>query len=226
MHENDINVLITGATGFVGTGVLAEALSTPEVQRVVVLGRSPVQLEHPKLSEVLVEDFGQLAAVADRLTGLDACFWCLGTGSAGLDEATYTRITHTYALEAAATLRAASPSLTFCFLSGAGADGRAMWARVKKRTENDLRTLDLAGLVIFRPAFIRGFHGAQLRGILYRAFYSAALIVWPIARRVGAATSNSEIGRAMVVAARERLDNEVFDSRQINETARRFAAPE
>ncbi len=217
-----MNVLITGATGFIGIGVLAEALASDEVKRVVVLGRSSTRKTHPKLTEVLVEDFGDLSPVEDQLTDLDACLWCLGTSAVGLDEATYTRITHTYALHAARVLRKQNADLVFNFLSGSGADGRAMWARVKRRTEQDLRELGLAGFVIYRPAFIRGLHGAKMRGSLYRAMYGVALLVSPLARRMGGATSNKEIGQAMLVATRERLNDLVLDSGQINEVAGRL----
>ncbi|MEM1205629.1 MAG: NAD(P)H-binding protein, partial [Acidobacteriota bacterium] len=109
-----MHVLLTGATGFVGTGVLAEALSAPRVDRVTVLGRSSTGVDHPKLSEVTVDDMGDLAPVADRLDGIDACFWCLGVSSAGMDEDTYTRITHTYAMHAARTLAERNDSVRFC----------------------------------------------------------------------------------------------------------------
>ena len=217
-----MHVLITGATGFVGTGVLAEALASPVVGRVTVLGRSSTGVRHAKLSELPVEDMGDLAPVADRLTDVDACFWCLGVSSAGMDEATYTRITHDYAMHAARTLAERNETLRFCFLSGSGADGSAMWARVKKRTEEDLRSVGLASLVVFRPAYIRDRHGARMRGMLYRTAYAIGVLLSPVIRHFGGGTSNAEIGRAMIVAVRDAMDGDILDSASINRVAERL----
>ncbi|MEC7524522.1 MAG: NAD(P)H-binding protein [Myxococcota bacterium] len=219
-----MHVLITGATGFVGTGVLAESLRSPEVHAVTVLGRAPTGAQHPKLTELVVEDMGDLSSVADRLTGIDACFWCVGVSSTGMDEATYTRITHAYTLHAATLLAERSPGVRFCFVSGSGADGSAMWARVKKRTEDDLRALGLGGVTVFRPAYIRDRHGAKVRGALYRTAYVVGTALSPALRVLGGATSNAEIGQAMIVAAREGLDGDILDSKQINQVAARMHA--
>jgi L-ascorbate metabolism protein UlaG (beta-lactamase superfamily)/uncharacterized protein YbjT (DUF2867 family) len=214
-----MHVLITGASGFVGTGVLVEALAADDVERVVTIGRRRSGREHPKLTELLVEDFADLSDVADRLSGLDACFWCLGTSSAGVDEVTYTKITHTFAMNAARLLHDRNPKMSFCFVSGAGADGSAMWAKVKKKTETDLGTLGFARLIVLRPAFIRARHPAKLRGVLYRAAYAIMGVLSPVLRTFGAATSNAEIGQAMIVAVRDEVGDATLDSREINRLA-------
>jgi uncharacterized protein YbjT (DUF2867 family) len=214
-----MRVLITGATGFVGTGVLAESLACSQVDQVVVLGRSACGTTHKKLDEILVDDFSDLTGVTERLEGLDAMFWCLGTSSAGMDEASYTRITHDYAIEAARMLAPRNPGLIFCFLSGAGADGNAMWARVKKRTESGLRELGLRGVVVFRPAYIRDRHGAELRRAMFKVAYALMTGFSPLIRAMGGGTSNAEIGRAMIVSARDNLDGRILDSAGINEVA-------
>lgn len=217
-----MKILITGATGFVGTGVLPEALAAPEVERVVVLSRKPTGVTHEKLDEVLVNDFADLSGVADQLIDLDACFWCLGISSAGMSEEDYTRITHTYAVHAADVLLENNPELVFCFLSGSGADGSAMWARVKKRTEEDLRAKAISSLAVFRPAYIRGDHGASMRGTMYKITYGVFRVFSPLIRAFGGGTSNSEIGKAMIVSAREKQEFTLLDSPGINATAKRF----
>ncbi|MDA8017150.1 MAG: NAD(P)H-binding protein [Thermoanaerobaculia bacterium] len=217
-----MHVLISGATGFVGIGVLAEALSAPDVTAVTVLGRRPTGVEHSKLTELVVGDMADLSGIADQLAKVDVCFWCLGISSGGLDEATYTHITYTLAMHAARTLLEQNPNAQFCFLSGSGADGKAMWAQVKKRTEDELGALGLASVVVFRPAFIRGLHGAQLRGALYKFAYALFTPLTPLIRLFGGATSNAEIGRAMIVAAREGMDGETLDSGEINSIAARL----
>ena len=216
-----MNILITGATGFIGKGVLQETLAAVDVDRVVVLGRSSTGLEHEKLTEILIPDIMDAEDVADQLTDLDACFWCLGGTSIGLDEKAYTRLTYTSTMHVARLLKERNREIGFCFLSGAGSDGKAMWARVKKRTEVELTDLGLGHVAILRPGYVRGLHGASFKSLLAKIGYAAMTIFNPIIRLVGAGTSNAEIGMTMLVAARERLDGVTLSSREINQTAKR-----
>lgn len=220
-----MKVLITGATGFVGAGVLAEALASELVTEVVALGRSASKVQHPKLRSLQASDFADLAGIEEELGGFDACFWCLGTSSGGMSEADYRRITYDYAIEAAQRLGKKSPGLHFAFLSGSGADGSAMWARVKKDTEVALAGMvgsGLGGVSIYRPAFIQDRHGGELRGLGYKAMYAAVSLFSPLVRAAGGGTSNAEIGQAMLVAARDGLDALVLDSKGINGVAARL----
>src|SRR5580692_459051 len=138
-----MNVLITGASGMVGQGVLRECLLADDVARVVVLGRSAIGTQHAKLREVVHADLFELAAVEGELAGLDACLFCLGVSSSGMTEAEYTRMTYELTLGIARTLAKLNPRMTFIYVSGVGTDehGRAMWARVKGRTERELGEL-------------------------------------------------------------------------------------
>ena len=151
-----MKALLFGATGMVGTGVLLECLADDRVTAVMAIGRSPSGRAHPKLIEVLHQDFLHLESLQQSFAGYDACFFCLGVSSLGLDEATYTRITYDYTLAAARACLAANPAGTFCYISGAGTDsterGRSMWARVKGRTENHLLALGFRRPTCSAPA--------------------------------------------------------------------------
>ena len=217
-----MRVVIFGATGFVGWAVLHEALAAPDVSEVVVVGRTPVSLRAPRLREVIVPDLDALGDFAADLSSIDACFWCLGISSQGMEEEAYTRITYTYAVNAAKLLGDLNPGLGFLFVSGEGADGKAMWARVKKRTEDALLSMANLRTAVLRPAFIRASHGARLRGRVYRLAYGAMFLLSPVLRACGWATSGAEIGRAMIVATRESLGGQVLTSRDLNQLARRI----
>lgn len=216
-----MNILITGATGFIGKGVLHQTLHAADVERVVVLGRSSTGVEHEKLTEILIPDIMDAEDVADQLIGLDACFWCLGGTSIGLDEEAYTLLTYTSTLHVARMLKERNQEVGFCYVSGAGSDSSAMWARVKKRTEEELMGLGLGYVAVFRPGFVRGLHGASFKSLTAKIGYAFIAIFNPLIRLVGAGTSNAEIGSAMLVAARERLDGVTLSSREINRIAKR-----
>ena len=149
----------------VGEGVLHEALRHPDVDGVFVIGRKPCQVSHPKLREILHEDFFNYAKIEEHLSGFDACFFCLGVSSVGMKEETYRRITYDLTMAAANTLSRRNPSMTFCYVSGTGTDstehGRSMWARVKGKTENDLTKLPFKAVYSFRPGFIKPIAGLR-----------------------------------------------------------------
>ncbi|MFD2785506.1 Rossmann-fold NAD(P)-binding domain-containing protein [Hymenobacter rubripertinctus] len=199
-----LRVIVTGATGMVGEGVLHEALLSPEVAQVLSISRRPSGHTHPKLREILHENFLDLAPIADQLTGYDACFFCLGVSSVGLKEPAYRRLTYALTLHFARTLLARNgPELTFCYVSGAGTDGtgrgRQMWARVKGETENALLGLGFRAAYMFRPGFLRPTPG--LRHAL--GYYRYLGWLYPVLRRVAPryVSTLSEIGRAMLRVA-------------------------
>ena len=156
-----LKVIITGATGMIGEGVLYECLHCPEVEKILVISRQPCGYSHPKLTEIIHDNFFDFSSLTDHLKGYHACYFCLGVTSAGKNEADYTRLTHTITMTFAATLANISPEMTFCYISGAGTDssekGRIMWARVKGKTENDLVRLPFRRVYNFRPAGIEPF---------------------------------------------------------------------
>ena len=221
-----MKIVIFGATGMVGRGALLEALDSSMVDTVLTVGRKEAEIAHPKLQQILHSDFENFEAIADQLTDLDACLWCLGVSSAGMSEEDYTRITYDFALNAAKELLAKNPEMRFCFVSGAGADssekGCTMWARVKGKTENDLMKMPFKEVVIFRPAFIKAERGSKPRGALYGIMYAIFGVFSPIFRAFGGATSTTEVGQAMVLAAAGESTKQMLDSRDINSLAARM----
>lgn len=158
---NKLRVIITGATGMIGEGVLHECLHHPEIEKVLVITRTSCGYSHPKLTEIIHSDFFDITSLKDRLTGYNACYFCLGVTSLGKNEAEYTRFTYTLTLNFATTLAALNPDMTFCYISGASTDssekGKTMWARVKGKTENDLMKLPFKQVYNFRPGGIEPF---------------------------------------------------------------------
>ena len=154
----NIKVIITGATGMVGEGVLSESLEHPDVEKVLVINRRPCGVTHPKLTEILHADFFDLTPAADRLKGYNACFFCLGVSSVGLKEEKYYSLTYTLTMNFAELLAGQNPDMIFCYISGAGTDstekGRINWARVKGKTENDLMKLPFKRVFACRPGFM------------------------------------------------------------------------
>ncbi|MEU7904314.1 NAD-dependent epimerase/dehydratase family protein [Actinoplanes sp. NPDC049118] len=210
-----MKVIIFGATGMVGQGALRESLLAADVEQVLAVGRRPTGVRHPKLREVTTADFADLTPIEDDLRGYDACFYCLGVSSVGLSEAEYTRISYDYPVAAAHLLARLNPETTFLYVSGAGTnpDGRAMWARVKGRTEVEVIKTFPNGYAM-RPAFIQPTHGATSRTGLYRALYTATAPLMPLLGRLVPryVTSTDRLGRAMLRAARTGFPTHVVEN--------------
>jgi uncharacterized protein YbjT (DUF2867 family) len=221
-----MNVVVFGATGMLGQGVLRECFLAPDVGLVQTIGRRVSGQQHAKLREIVHADLFDYRAIEDRLTGFDACFFCLGVSSAGLDEATYTRLTYDLTLAAATVLAKYNPQMTFVYVSGAGTDsserGRLMWARVKGRTENDLQKLPFKATYLFRPGIIQPLHGARSQTRSYRVLYSLTKPLLPLLRALAPATilTTEVIGRAMLAVARDGAAKPVLESRDIEAVAR------
>ena len=196
------SVIITGATGMVGEGVLLECLADSRVARVLVINRKASGATHPKLVEIVHADFHDLSAIQSQLAGYDACFFCLGVSSVGMSEADYTRVTQDLTLEFGRTLARLNPDMAFCYVTGKGTDstehGKTMWARVKGRTENQLLRLFPRG-VMFRPGMMRAKPGQKnLKG-----WYHALAWIYPIGRALwpSAFCTLQEVAQAMINAA-------------------------
>ncbi|GAB2617204.1 epimerase [Paractinoplanes abujensis] len=200
-----MKVVVFGATGMVGQGVLRECLLAPDVEEVLAVIRTPTGLTHPRLREVRLHDFADLEPIRDELRGFDACFYCLGVSSIGLDEAAYTRVSYDYPMAAARTFAEVNPQTTFVYVSGAGtnAEGRQMWARVKGRAERDIIEL-LPDAYAFRPAMIQPKHGIRSKTGWYNTLWTVTAPLMPLLDRVAPqyVTSTDRVGRAMLRAAR------------------------
>jgi uncharacterized protein YbjT (DUF2867 family) len=183
-----MNVLLFGATGMVGQGVLRECLLDPDVQRVQAVGRIATGLQHPKLREVLHQDFLNYSSIEVKLSGFDACFFCLGVSSVGMTETDYQRVTYGITMGAAETLSRLNPQMTFIYVSGAGTDsseqGRVMWARVKGKTENALLRLPFNAAYMFRPGVIEPLHGAKSKTASIRIIYALSKPLLSVLRRI------------------------------------------
>ena len=220
-----MKVLIFGATGMVGQGALRECLLDEAVSEVVTVGRSPTGQSHPKLKERVAKDLFDLAALDTDLQGAGACLFCLGVSSAGMTETAYTRMTHDLTLAVAEHLARLDPGMVFIYVSGAGTDasehGRTMWARVKGRTENDLRRLPFRRVYLFRPGFIQPLHGIRSRTGWYNLLYAVFRPLAPLVRWLfpGATLTTESLGRAMLLAAREGSPQEILEARDLNELA-------
>jgi uncharacterized protein YbjT (DUF2867 family) len=221
-----MNVIIFGATGMVGRGVLIECLRDPGVDRVLCVGRSPAPDRHAKLRSTVVPDPGDLSTVAGDLAGYDACFFCLGVSAGGMSEEKYRRLTYDLTLGAARTLAELNPGMTFIYVSGTGTDstehGRVMWARVKGATENALLRLPFKAAYMFRPGAIQPLHGITSRTRLYRVIYAVTGPLWPILRRLfpNQISTTARIGMAMLAAAQNGAPKSILEPPDIEALAR------
>ncbi|HTB26373.1 MAG TPA: hypothetical protein VK711_13450 [Puia sp.] len=162
---NKIRVIITGVTGMVGEGVLQECLLSPDVEKVLVVSRRPYGITHPKLSEIIIQDFFDLSSIESSVRGYDACFFCLGVSSVGMKKDLYIKMTYDLTIGFAKVLSKQNDNMSFCYVSGAGTDstekGRLHWARVKGKTENDLQKLGFKHVYLFRPGMLKPTKGAK-----------------------------------------------------------------
>jgi uncharacterized protein YbjT (DUF2867 family) len=224
----NIKVILTGATGMVGEGVLLECLENPAVQQVLTVSRKAYGWQHPKLKECIVPDFLNLnldnnAVLRTQLSGYDACFFCAGISSIGMNEADYTRVTYDTTLHFAREVSRVNPGMVFDYVSGSHTDstekGKIMWARVKGRTENALTTLPFKGVYNFRPGFMRPTPGQKnikpLFKVLGTILYSVFRLLMP-----GQVMTLSEVGQAMINSVLKGYPKQVLEIKDIKALAK------
>lgn len=220
-----MNVLLFGATGMVGQGVLRECLLDADVSLVQAVGRTATGARHPKLREIIHQDLWRYDAIEANLSGFDACFFCLGASSSGMTEKDYEHVTYGIAMAAAEVLSRLNPQMTLIYVSGAGTDsseqGRTMWARIKGRTENALLRLPFAAAYMFRPGIIQPLYGARSKTALYRVFYALAKPLLPLLRLAfpNYVLTTEQVGRAMLMAARRGAPKRILETKDIRVAA-------
>jgi len=213
-----LRAIITGVTGMVGEGVLHETLNHPDTEAVLILGRRPYGLKHPKLKELVHDDLYNLSSIEDQLKGYNACFFCLGTTSVGKKEPEYTKITYTLTMHVATTLSRLNSDMTFCYVSGGGTDstekGRSMWARVKGKTENDLMKLPFKAVYNFRPGYMHPTKGLKntLSGYKYLSWmYPAFKVFFP-----NYVSTLKDLGDAMINATLKGYNKNIIEVKDIH----------
>jgi uncharacterized protein YbjT (DUF2867 family) len=206
----------------VGQGVLRECLLDPEVKTVLTIGRSGTGQQQQKLQEIVHGDLSDLSAIEGRLSGYDACFFCLGVSAAGMNEEAYRRVTYDLTISVAGTLAGLNPAMTFIYVSGSGTDStersRMMWARVKGKTENALLEMPFKAAYMFRPGYIQPLHGVRTKTKWYGALYAMMAPLYPLWKLLFPkyVTTTECIGRAMLKAAKRGAAKSVLENHDIN----------
>jgi uncharacterized protein YbjT (DUF2867 family) len=208
-----MKVILFGATGMVGKGVLRRCLLDPDVDSVLSIGRKPSGVSNPKLRELVRADMFDFNVNAAELSGYDTCFFCLGVSSVRMSEAEYTHLTYDLTMGWAHALARENPTMRFLYVSGMGTGGKAMWARVKGRTENDLLALFPAAIMI-RLAALRPMHGERSKAPGGGALLMLVSPLWPILQWLwpNSVITTEELGRAMILAARKGGAKRVLES--------------
>jgi uncharacterized protein YbjT (DUF2867 family) len=217
-----MKVILFGATGMVGQGVLRECLLDAGVETVLVVGRNPTGQQHAKLHEIMHDNFTDFSAIESQLTGYDACFFCLGVSSVGMEAERYRHLTYDVTMAAAKTLARLNPNMVFTYVTGRSTDsterGPQRWARVKGKTENDLLKLPFKAAYMFRPAGIQPLHGVRSKTGWVNAIYvvTAPLLSYLARTRPQFMTTSEKLGRAMIRVARDGYPKPILESEDIN----------
>jgi uncharacterized protein YbjT (DUF2867 family) len=208
-----LNVVITGATGMVGEGVLHECLLHPDVEKILVINRKPCGISSPKLSEIIHNDFFDFSPIESSLIGYNACFFCLGVSSVNKKEPEYFSLTYTLTMDIAQRLARLNPEMVFCYISGAGTDstekGKSMWARVKGKTENDLMKLPFKRVYALRPGFLQPSKGFKN----VHKYYSIFRLLYPLLRSAFPkyVSTLKELGLAMINSVTTGYEKQVLE---------------
>lgn len=217
-----LRLIVTGATGMVGEGVMHECLLSSDVEEVLVINRRPDGVKHSKLKEIVHKDMYDLTEIEDKMAGYDACFFCLGTTSLGKSKEDYFDITYKLTINFAETVLKKNPQMVFVYVSGAGTDssekGKIAWARVKGKTENDLIKMNFKSVYAFRPAFMKPTKG--LKHAL--GFYKYITWLFPLFKIIARnqVSTLAEVGRAMINVVKFGFEKNVMEVPDILKAAK------
>lgn len=221
-----MKVIITGSTGMIGKGVLLECLDDNRVEEVLLVNRSSLGMEHPKLKEIILKDFSDASSMKENLRGYDVVFFCLGVSAGGMNEEDYTKITYDYTINFAKAYMEFNPDGSFFYVSGVGTDssekGRMMWARVKGKTENDLMKMGFKNALMFRPGAIRPMRGIKSRTKAYQRVYNIINPFWGFFEWImgDSLTNTTTIGRAMINGIVKNAGTMVLEPKAINKLSK------
>lgn len=215
------NVLITGATGMVGKGVLLECIDNSAINSITLISRTEIDIKSPKIKEILLKDFMELDTITSQLKNIDAVFHCMGVSSASVSEEQFSRLTYILTKKLTDVCYAHNPKLTFNYVSGAGTDssenGRTMWARVKGKTENYILAKGFRRAYMFRPGAIIPERGVKSRTKLYARIYAIMRPFFPLLKKMSNITTTTKIGQAMIkTVTMPKLEQVYFENKDIN----------
>lgn len=218
-----MKVILTGATGMVGKGVLLECLDDNRIDQVLLINRSPIAINHPKIREILHPDFTDFSSVQHEFEGFDACCHCMGVSSAGISDEAYYRLTYTITEALVDAVYKASPNLLFTYVSGAGTDSieksSTMWARVKGKTENMILNKGFRDAYAFRPGVILPERGVKSKTKLYNSMYVLTRPIFPLLKKMKSVTTTINIGKAMINLIDHSQDLKLLEGNDINSVA-------
>lgn len=218
-----MKVIITGATGMVGKSVLLECLDHKKVEKILVINRKPLKMKHPKVVELVVYDFNNITQYQDSLRDYDACFFCMGISSIGLNESTYTGVTYGITKAFADTLFKLNKKMVFNYVSGTNTDssekGNSMWARVKGKTENYILNKGFKDAYMFRPGAIVPEKGIKSNTVWYNVLYVLARPFFPLMKKSKNITTTTKLGVAMINTVLKPTDLKHLENVDINRYA-------
>lgn len=220
-----LKVILYGASGMIGQGVLRECLNDPHIESILCVGRSSLSITNTKLKEMNHQDLNKYEGLDSQLSGYDACFFCLGTTSAGKNEAEYSHVTYNFTIAAGDVLSRLNPKMTFIYVSALGADSteksRTMWARVRGKVENTLLQMPFKSVYIFRPGVVQPLDGIQSATKSYRILYSLSKPILPVIKRIfpNHISTTRNIGRAMIEVAKHGYIRKILGTSDFNKIA-------
>jgi uncharacterized protein YbjT (DUF2867 family) len=217
-----MKVILFGATGMVGQGVLRSCLLDPDVESVLAIGRKPSGASHSKLRDLVRPDMFDFNVSEAELSGYDTCFFCLGVSSVRMSEAEYTHLTYDLTMGWARALARVNPAVRFLYVSGMGTGGKSMWAKVKGRTESDLLAL-LPAAIMIRLGALRPMHGERSKAPGAGILFAVLSPLWPVLQWLlpNSIITTEELGRAMILAARKGAPKRVLESADLVALGRR-----